>query len=367
VISRNSSFAYKDKIVDPRQVAKELGVRYVLEGSVQRAGEAVRINAQLVDAATGGHVWADRYDGSLSDVFLLQDKVTRSISDALALRLTAEEQRIVGQEETDVPAAYDAVLRGWEHFRRTTPDDYAQAVQYFEEAIELDPNYGRAYAAVALVDQWIGAAGWHFNIQQLDAARLAKIERYVSEAQKRPTSTSHQVAGNVATGYGLYPEAIAEFTQAIALDPSDSWSYAYMARTLTFAGRPAEALQYVSTAMRIDPHFPPIFLSFQGFAQFGLERFEDAAASLEKATKLNPDDSSGLLLLGATYGHLGRKQEAMSAIAAYDALGRRRDSPALTATLAWGMWAYRSRIDRDRVFDGLIMAGVPERMPTKTQ
>jgi TolB-like protein len=111
VISRNSTFTYKEKAVDPKQVAKELGVRYVLEGSVQRAGEQVRINSQLIDAVSGGHVWAERYDGSLSDVFSLQDKVTRSITKALALRLTDEDLQVLGRQETAIPAAYDAFLR----------------------------------------------------------------------------------------------------------------------------------------------------------------------------------------------------------------------------------------------------------------
>ncbi|MGH6893480.1 MAG: adenylate/guanylate cyclase domain-containing protein [Dongiaceae bacterium] len=365
VISRNSAFAYKGKTVATRQVAKELGVRYVLEGSVQRAGDRVRINAQLIDSVTGGHVWADRYDGSLSDVFLLQDKVTRSITDALALRLTSEEQQIMGQEETKVPAAYDAFLRGWEHFRRATPEDYVKAIPYFEQAIKLDPDYGRAYAALALDYYWEGTTAWHRGVSDFTAEISIAIDPNLREAEKHPTSTAHQVAGLLAFGYGLFPKAIAEFNEAIALDPSDSWSYAYMARTLAFAGRPIEAMQYIRTAMRVDPHYPPIFLAFQGLAQFGLERYEEAAVSLEQATQLNANDSSGLLLLGAAYGYLGRKNEAKSAIAAYDALGRRHGRPPITATFAWGTWSYLKRADQDRLFKGLLLAGVPERMPAK--
>ena len=121
MISRNTAFTYKGKAVKPEQVAEELGVRYILEGSVRRGGDQLRINAQLIDALSGGHVWADRYDGSIADVFALQDKVTNAIVDALALRLTNMEQIAVNQQETKVPAAYDAFLRGWEHYRRTTP------------------------------------------------------------------------------------------------------------------------------------------------------------------------------------------------------------------------------------------------------
>jgi len=266
---------------------------------------------------------------------------------------------------TKVSAAYDAFLRGWEHFRRATPRDYAKAIPYFEQAIKLDHDYGRAYAALALVHQWKAATAWHRTIEDFTTDTITAINRNLREAKKHPTSTYHQVAGTLATGYRLYPEAIANFNEAIALDPSDSWSYAYMARALALAGQPTEAIQYIRTAMRVDPHYPPIFLSFLGLAQFDLEQFEQAAVSLEKATSLNPEDSAGLLLLGATYGYLGRKQEAKSAVAAYDALGHRHGRPPIPATYAWGDWDFRSRADRDRLFNGLLLAGVPERAPSK--
>jgi adenylate cyclase len=151
VISRNSTFAYKGKNVRPKLVSEELGVRYVLEGSIQRAGEQLRINAQLIDALSGGHAWAGKFDGSLADVFALEDKVTQSVADALRVKLTDAERLALGEQETSVPAAYDAFLRGWEHYRRTTPEDLAKAIPHFEEALRLDPNYTRADAALALV------------------------------------------------------------------------------------------------------------------------------------------------------------------------------------------------------------------------
>jgi TolB-like protein/Tfp pilus assembly protein PilF len=365
VISRNSTFAYKGQVVDPKQVAKELGVRYLLEGSVQHAGGMVRINAQLIDASSGGHLWADRYDGSLSDVFLLQDQVTRSITEALALRLTAKDRQVLGQQETSVPAAYDAFLRGWEHFRRATPEDYVEAIPYFEQAIALDPNYGRAYAALALDYHWKASKAWNRGVQELTPEILMAIERNLREAQKHPTSTSHQVAGLLAFGNGVFPTAISEFNAAIALDPSDSWSYAYMARSLAFFGRSEEALQYIRTAMRVDPHHPPIFMAFKGLAHFVLEQYEESAVALKEATRLNPEDAAGLLLLAAADGYLGRRDEAAAAIAAYDALGLRQGRPPITATFAWGTWSFYHRADRDRLFKGLLLAGVPEKVMAK--
>jgi adenylate cyclase len=131
VVSRNSAFAYKGKAVDLRQVGRELGVRYVLEGSVRRAGDQVRINVQLVDATTGGHQWAERYDGSQADIFALQDKVTKAVVGALTLKLTPDEQTAVSQHETKVPEAYEAFLVGWEHYQRTTPEDFVKAIPLF--------------------------------------------------------------------------------------------------------------------------------------------------------------------------------------------------------------------------------------------
>jgi adenylate cyclase len=139
VIARNSSFRYKGVAVDPKTVARELGVRYLLEGSVQRVRDQVRINAQLIDATTSGHVWAERYDGTLADVFALQDRVTRRIVDALAVSLTAREQRAREETETDVSEAYDAFLKGWEHFQVRTPEHYGKALVYFQHAVKLDP------------------------------------------------------------------------------------------------------------------------------------------------------------------------------------------------------------------------------------
>ena len=151
VIARNSSAKYKNGTMAIAQVSGELGVRYILEGTVQRAGDQVRINAQLIDSSSGGDVWADRFDGSLDDVFSLQDRVTRSIADTLAVKLTQAQELSLGQKETSVAAAYDAFLKGWAHYLLNSPDEYAKAIPYFEEAIGLDPNYGRAHARHGLL------------------------------------------------------------------------------------------------------------------------------------------------------------------------------------------------------------------------
>jgi TolB-like protein/Flp pilus assembly protein TadD len=299
VISHNSTAIYKRRRVPPKQVSEELGVRYVLEGSIQRAGDRVRINAQLIDAFSGGHVWADRFDGSLTDVFALQDEVTRRVVDALALRLTQSQQQSLSQNETSVPGAYDVFLRGWEHYRSTTPDGYAKAIPFFEEAIKLDPNYGRPYAALAMIYVRSAERRWTASLGITGTEAYQRGRAYLAKAMKLPTAMAHQVAGLVLLSglQILRPSssdapmaALAEFKQALSLDPGDSWNYMHMALALVSLGRSAEAMTYLTTAMRLDPHPPAIFMYYVGLAQFNLERFEEAATTLKNATLLNPDD-----------------------------------------------------------------------------
>jgi TolB-like protein/class 3 adenylate cyclase len=151
VIARNSAFTYKGRNVNVQKVGDELGVKYVLEGSVRRSGDQVRINAQLIDANSGGHLWAERYDGSMTDVFALQDQVTRKIIAELAVKLTNVEQDVRERKGTINPRAYDTYLQGWEYYQRFTADDFVKAIPLFESAVELDPGYGQAYAVLASV------------------------------------------------------------------------------------------------------------------------------------------------------------------------------------------------------------------------
>jgi TolB-like protein/class 3 adenylate cyclase/Tfp pilus assembly protein PilF len=367
VISRNSTFIYKGRTIPPKQVSEELGVRYVLEGSVQRSGDQLRINAQLIDALSGGHAWADRFDGSLADVFALQDKVTRSIADALAIRLTEDEREIINQQETRVPAAYDALLRGWELFRRGTPADSAKAVPYFEHAIELDPDYGRAYAALALV--YFGSYGtaWNFSMgvsgpeARGRGSQLLAVAQNLEKAQKHPTGLSHQAAGLILWTDLQADKALVEFRAALALDPGDAWTYAYMSGALTTAGRPAEAVSYIRTAMRLDPRHPADFHYFLGLAQFALENFDEAAVSFENATRLNRDNEYPFAALGATYGYLGRKREAQSAIARFDDIWVERGDVPLTID-SMPRLGFLTRAHLKRLRTGFRLAGVPETM-----
>src|SRR5215216_6048347 len=319
VVSRNSSFAYRGKNVDARKIGRELGVRNVLEGSVRRAGDQVRINVQLVDTATGGHQWAERYEGPQTDIFALQDKVTKALVAALALQLNAGDQQAIGQHDTNVPEAYDAFLQGWHHYQRTTPQDYIKAIPYFERAIELDPDYGRANAALAMVYFRSYDQGWTGSLGISAETAFRRARDYLNAAKAHPTSLSHQVAGNISRQRGWYDDAIKEFKAATTLEPSDSWNYADLAYTSIWAGKPGEAQAHIETAMRLDPHYPPVFVFYQGLAQFAQDRFLEAAKIFEAAVRLNPGEPWVGLFLAAAYGKSGRVKDAATVIANYNA------------------------------------------------
>jgi TolB-like protein/class 3 adenylate cyclase len=359
VIARNSTFVYKGRSVPVRHVSEDLGVRYGLEGSVRRAGDTVRINAQLIDATTGGHLWAERYDGGLSDVFGLQDTITRKIVAVLAVQLTSVEEAATARKETENTEAYDAFLKGWEQYLRQTPEDFRKAIAQFENAVELDPGYSRAYAALAASYWQIQKRHWHakFGFGRVHDARF-KAEDLLEKAKLRPTALSHQVAAAMLSQQGRHTEAIAEGGQAIGVDPNDADSYAALAGALSLAGKPEKALQLMQKAMRLNPHFPSFYLYELGLAQFGLGAFQEAAATLEKATALNSEDRWSYRLLLATYGHLGRKADAERILEVTDRNWHGSDPISIRAVAYW--YPFKEAADRERLATGLRKANVPD-------
>ena len=360
VIARNSVFAYKGKPVKISQVAEELGVRYVLEGSVRRAEDQVRINAQLIDATTGGHLWAERYDGLIKNVFALQDKITQKIVAALKVTLTAEEEKHTASRETSDPAAYDAFLKGWAHYRRKTPEDFTKTLPYLDEAVERDPNYSRAYAALAAV-YWEGARslwGKYLDMSRVEAEMMANI--YIAEAMQDPTPLAHWIASDIQRAGRRYQEAITEATRAIALDANDPIGYYAMSSALIWAGNPVGGTEFIKKAMRLDPHYPADYLYFLGKAQFFMGRFDEAAATQEEVKRRFPDYDWTFFYLAATYGHLGREQEAKSAIKTFN----KRMTNAGASTIRSLQWIdafpFKERKDVERLREGLRIAGVPE-------
>ncbi|MBW2468850.1 MAG: tetratricopeptide repeat protein [Deltaproteobacteria bacterium] len=356
VIARNSTFAYKGKPIKIRQVAEELSVRYILEGSVRRVADRIRINAQLIDATTGGHLWAERYDGNLGDVFSLQDNITRKIVFALAIKLTQNEEAEVARKDTIEIPAYDAFLQGWAHYVRHTPDDFARAIQYFEKAVELDPNYGRAYAALAATYWESFYRFWHESLNVEWHETRLRAEEYIQLAMKKdPTPLAHGVTSKMLIAQHKYDEALAETERALALDPNDAGSFIAMAYALIYFGKPKEAVDYIERAMRIDPEYPAYYLFVLGLAHFGMEQLEKAASLFEEALERNPENYVTLIPLAATYAHLNRKKEATDIIERLDEF-----MPIVTLALIeeCPLWQYKNYNDRDRLMSGLEKAGM---------
>ena len=360
VIARNSSFAYKEKPVKVRQVAEDLGVRYVLEGSVRRAGDQIRINAQLIDAMTGGHLWAERYDSSMNDIFAVQDKVTQNVVAALEVHLTDREQEARAQQETDSPDAHDAFLRGRAHYDIYSLDDFAKAIPYLEKAIRLDPNYARAHGVLASIYWKIGANGWAPRMEMSYGYTRKKVAYHLQEAMKNPTPLAYAVSSRLLNSQGRSDEALAETKRAVALDPNDATGYAALAREYIRIGSPAESLEATKKAMRLDPRgdIRGTYSYRLGESYFHLDRFEESAAAFKKYSEFRPGDEWGFLGLATAYGQLGRKQEARSALERFnnaEAKKRKRHYPLSRVD----GWSVRDETIRERYREGLSKAGVP--------
>jgi adenylate cyclase len=293
-------------------------------------------------------------------VLALQDRITGKIVAALAVKLTPGEQEQIARKYTDNVAAYDAFLQGREHYWRRTPDDFAKAVRYFEKAVELDPNYGQAYAMLALTYLDGSWNAWTESLGVSWAEARNRAEICLQKAMNNPTSITHQVASKIHTYLREHEEAIAEAQSAIALDPNDANSYLAMAGALIYAGRAEEALDFVEKAMRLDPHYPAYYLFILRMAQFSMEQFGPAANSFERALKRNPELEWLALYLAAAYGHLGRKQEATAAIEKLKKAYPFSDLSVETISNWPAVMMFMDPVDKDRVLDGLRKAGLPE-------
>ena len=345
-----------------RQVAEELGVRYVMEGSVQRAGNQIRINAQLIDATTGGHVWAERYDGILDDVFTMRDEISRRIVTALSVTLVDQENSNRGRAETNSSDAYDAFLRGWAHYRFATPYDSVKSISYLKNAVKLDSNFGRAHAALAATYWRIYGNNWAVSTGVSYSDALEQTNRHLEEALKNPTPLAHRTAAKQYFYFRRWDEAMIQAEKAIAMDPNDPSGYEAMGTLLVNLGRAAEGLDFIKKAMRLDPQSD--YLYRLGEAQFHLERYDEASVTLQRATKLNPDDEWNYFLLAATYGHLGREQKARSAITRFNKTYHDPTDKQRPLTLAdLDTWIFKEAAIRERLQEGLRKAGVPEGAP----
>jgi TolB-like protein/class 3 adenylate cyclase/Flp pilus assembly protein TadD len=356
VISRNSSFTYKGKTVKVQQVANELNVKYVLEGSIQRAGKRVRIRAQLIDGVTDHHLWAESYDAVMENIFDLQDKITKKIAAVLEVKLTAKEQNRLANKETTNIQAYDAFVKGWENLHRETPDDLGQAISLFKEAIELDPKYSRAQAALA----WAYLSRslrlkWQDFLDPHNRLRLM-ARKHLKLALRNPSSTAHLVASKMALYRRKYEESVTHAEHALAFDTNDPESNLNMALVLMATGKPEKGLEFVEKTMQLDPRNMAAPLSAAGMAHFIMGDLQKAAMMTERAIDHNPTIAGRYESLSAIYALLGRNQDAQVAHSkSIEAWNFGRFPANLTTIMS--SFLVKDRQVADRYADGLVKAG----------
>jgi TolB-like protein len=349
VIARNSVFTYKGKPVNVRDVGRDLGVRYVLEGGIQRAGDRVRITAQLVDARSGYQMWAERYDREARDIFTLQDEVTRQIVQALAVKVTEAEKVRIGRAPTGVFEAYDLVLRGDQERKRTTREGNAEARQLFTRAIALDPRYAAAYAGLG----WTHLQNWQFlwsTARELEQARdLA--ERAV--ALDNTLADGYRLLAQTYLWQKEHERAIAEAQRSVELAPNDADGYETLAETLSWSGRPDESIRLIRNAMRLNPHYPFFYLWTLGHALFLTGKRQDALDTFGKLIQQNPNFVPAYAYRAVLLSELGRTQEAQQAWEEAS-----RISPGASMANIRERLPYKRPADLDRVLSAAHRAGV---------
>ena len=364
VIARNSSFTYKGKSLNAQQIGQDLRVRYLLEGSVRKAGGQVRINAQLIDATSGHHLWAERYDGDMSDIFALQDKITRKIISALALKLTSSEQKAIIDKGTDNIQAYDEFLKGWQGYRLLTKAGFAEAKTHLEKAVELDPDFARAYAALAVLywkavklaapelRQGLGVT----NRQELVAVK-AKPQLLLKKGMKKPTALAHGLMSQFYLLRYQHDEALAEIERAVAMDPNDPDLYAWMSEILWLIGKDSEAIESAKMGLQLDPNNPAMYLRQLGKSYLPDGNLEKSMQALERAMRLNPELSGSVALSQSIiYGIQGKIEEARTA---YEIFLKSRMSPVRNLNDILLYFPFVDPKKLECIADALVKAGAP--------
>jgi adenylate cyclase len=353
VIARNSSFTYKGKPVKVQQIGRELGVKYVLEGSVRKSGDRVRITAQLVDAKTGNHLWAERYDRVLKDIFALQDEITMEIITALQVKLTMGEQARLTARGTKNLQAYLKYLQGSAIFLRITKEDNALARQIFEDVIALDPKYAPAHS-------FLGSTYWmdvFYGSSKSPKESLAKAMELKQKAIALNDSYAgaHAGLGWLYTMTGKHEKAIAEIERAIELAPNSAYAHMWMGYVLRVAGRNEEAIRYSEQAVHLNP-IPPSWY-FRGLAlnYMYAQRYDEAITMCKKGLKQAPNDILTHVTCAAIYGQAGHRDAARA-----EAEEVLKINPKFSALSYAKRLPYKNKSDRQFFIDAMQKAGLPD-------
>ena len=355
VIARHSVFTYKDQGVDIRDVARDLGVRYILEGSVRRAGDNVRINAQLIDGRTGNHLWAERYDRQYADIFAIQDQVIESIVEALSVQLTETERTEVARLPTDNLEAYDYYLRGEKLAYRAEPASVADALKFYQKAIALDPDFADAHAGYARVAVDVLTYGFLDNLPSAVARKRAYEAAGRALSLNPRLARSYSVLALLQMFESEHENAVASARKAVALNPNSAEAHLNLAVVLVYAGRQDEALQAMETVLRLNPKPPSYVHDYYGLVLYMNQRYDEALAALEQEHNITKSEL-GLELLAAVNARMGRMDAAKAAIQSI--LERQPDQ-----SLAWYrvLFAHHAREeDRAERLEALRLAGLPE-------
>jgi adenylate cyclase len=310
VIARNSSFAYKGKNIDIRTVGRELGVRSVLEGSIRRAGNRVRISAQLVDAGNGAHVWAERYDRDLTDIFAVQDEVTQRIVDSLKIKLAPAEAANIASIPTRSLEAHDLVLRGREFLfgANKNRETFEHAERCFKRALELDPDYAQAYASLGWAYQFDYQNRWSADPENALSRAAESADAAIDKDPKEPFARA--IAAMVAMWNGDLDRGAIEAGIALSLNPSLTLGYSILAAVHLYSGRPLEAIPIFERAIRLDPMRDQQYLHFLGVAHLLAGHYETAAAVLKQRILRVPNTDFTRAVLASALGYLGEIDEA---------------------------------------------------------
>jgi TolB-like protein/Flp pilus assembly protein TadD len=367
VIARNSSFAYKNKAIDTKFVGRELGVRYLVEGSIRKTGTSLRVAVRLIDAESAYHLWSERYDRELQDVFIVQDEIARAVVSALPGRVEDAGRNIAVRKPTSSITAYDLVLLGNEQWRRLTPRDLAEARERFVAAIALDPNYARAHANVA----------WTIVCETFLEARTATT----LDDALRQIATALDIDDDDAWSHAVFAQVLflrkedngaeAHFKRALALNPNDADIAAVFANILVYWGRWREALEWIGTAKRLNPFSPNLYHWYHALALYSGRRYQDAIETLKEARSFHVWSHG---LMAACYAQIDMRTEARSELNRFVAERRRElhqngeAAPVNDLDLARARAdRYRNARDREHFIDGLRKAGLGAKRSERQQ
>ncbi len=352
VISRESSFTFKGKSVQIQDIGRELGVRYVLEGSIQKFGDEIRITAQLIDATNGHHLWAEKYDRELKNIFAMKDEITMKIATVLQVKLTDGEMANWGPE-TESFEAYIKVMQSWEHFRAFTPDDNILSRQKAKEALDLDPNYSSAtemFAWTLLMDGVFGTSKTpEKSIEQALELAQKVLDRGDSDAG------AHFLIGYAYSRKGQFDKAISELEIARDLFPNNADINAGLGAILNDAGKPEEAISVLKNAIRLNPIPPGWYLGRLGDAYRLTRQYEKAVHKYKEAIQLQPDDMISHLNLALCYVNLGREADAHA-----EAKEVLRINPKFSAESYAKHILLKDEASKKLLIDGMRKAGLPE-------